>query len=182
MIADETLTILSQMVGKTMPTRDASDLFAGLSRQRAYAPSAMMAGLIETLQIQYNPKSPAPNIEPVFSDILARDRYTGYYIHAALRTLYLDFAMTAAGEPGQEKRNFLILGDYMNLSSVNEAIGRSATNDVMATICGIYLDSMTRAGVVDWLYHRSMGDEVTFIVLNTDEEKVVKGLKDAEKL
>src|SRR5690606_19293794 len=112
------------------------------------------------LQLQYNPDSPAPNIETIFSDILARDRYTGYYIHAALRTLYLDFAMAASARHGQENRNFLILGDYINLSSVNDAIGRSATNDVMATICGIYLDCMTRAGVVDWLYHRSMGDEV----------------------
>src|SRR5690606_22232614 len=119
---------------------------------------------------------------PFFADLLARDRHTGYYIHTALRSLYMDFALTRAALPGQEKRNFLVMGDFFNLSSVNDAIGRAATNDVMATICGIYLDAMTRAGVTDWLYHRSMGDEITFIIMNTDIDKVQKGLSEAAQI
>jgi GGDEF domain-containing protein len=182
MISDETLTILSQLVGKSVTRPQAEDLFVTLNQQNATAPTAMISSLIENLQIQYNAIANPSDIEPVFSDILARDRYTGYYIHAALRTLYLDMALVRSGQPGQENRNFLILGDYMNLSSVNDAIGRTTTNDVMATICGIYLDCMTRAGVVDWLYHRSMGDEVTFVILNTDSDKVLHGLDEARRI
>lgn len=181
MIAEETLSLLSQLTGKPFAPPEIEGVFLHLSAQNAFAPPAMVGGLIEALQMHTQPHK-AQELEPVFSDILARDRHTGYYIHAALRALYLDFALTRASLPGQEQRNFLVLGDYFNLSSVNDAIGRPATNDVMATICGIYLDTMTRAGVTDWLYHRSMGDEITFIVLNTDVEKVQKGLQDGEKI
>lgn len=182
MISDETLTILSQMVGRPITKPQAEGLLAQLNREDATAPAAMMSSLIEKLQLHFNIAGSTTDLEPIFADILARDRYTGYYIHAALRMLYLDMAVLRAGQPGQENRNFLILGDYMNLSSVNDAIGRTTTNDVMATICGIYMDCMTRAGVVDWLYHRSMGDEVTFIILNTDSTKVLTGLDEARRV
>lgn len=182
MIAEETFTILSQLTGTRLSPMDVENLFLQLNADNAFAPSGMVGGLMEMLQSRFNSISFNEKFESVFSDILARDRHTGYYIHPALRTLYLDFAMVRASLPKQEHKNFLILGDFMNLSSVNDAIGRAATNDVMAIICGIYLDCMTRAGVVNWLYQRSMGDEVTFIVMNTPEEKVKKGLAEAEKI
>lgn len=182
MIAEETLTILSQMTGRSFSPAEAETLFLHLNSENAFAPSAMISSLIEVLQLQYNPNGINAAAEPIFADILTRDRHTGYYIHAALRTLYLDFAISRAGLPHQENKNFLILGDYLNLSSVNDAIGRGATNDVMAIVCAIYLDCMTRAGVVNWLYHRSMGDEITFIVLNTPQEQVEAGLAEAEKV
>jgi len=182
MIAEETFTILSQLTGSSLSAAEVENLFLYLNAENAFAPMAMVTGLVEMLQLRNNKLVYDENFESVFSDILARDRHTGYYIHPALRTLYLDFAMVRGALPGQDNKNFLILGDYLNLSSVNDAIGRSATNDVMATICGIYLDCMTRAGVVNWLYHRSMGDEITFIVVNTPEERVRTGLREAEKL
>lgn len=182
MIAEETFTILAQLTGNQLTQSEAENLFLYLNAENAFAPNAMVTGLIEMLQLKYSNVIQPDKVSSVFSDILTRDRHTGYYIHPALRTLYLDFALTRANLPSQEKRNFLILGDYMNLSSVNDAIGRSSTNEVMATICGIYLDCMTRAGVVNWLYHRSMGDEITFVVVNTEEDKIKNGLAEAEKI
>jgi GGDEF domain-containing protein len=184
MISDETITLLSQVSGKPVYRDDISSLFLQLNSKKAFAPSALVSGLLESLLLRMDltDSQKWDDSEHLFSDMLARDKYTGYYIHTALRTIYLDFALTRTMLPNQEKRNFLIMGDYFNLSSVNDAIGRGATNDLMATICGIYLDCFTRAGVVDCLYHRSMGDEVTFIAVNTDEKKVENGLKEAEKM
>lgn len=186
MISDETLTLLSQIAGKPIPVGDAEKLFIQLNTQNTFAPSALIGGLLDVLELRYDAKTPAAHLagdpDHIFSDILARDKHTGYYIHPSLRTLYLDFALARATLPHQEKKNFLVLGDYFNLSSVNEAIGRNTTNELMATICGIYLDCMTRSGVVDCLYHRSMGDEVTFIAVNTEAAHVQKGLKLAEKI
>lgn len=116
----------------------ASTLFRDLSLQEASAPNAVITAMIELLQITYNPSGEGVSLAPVFSELLSRDRFTGYYIHPALRMIYLDFAITRSGQPGQENRNFLIMGDYLNLSSVNEAVGRGTTNDVMATISGIF--------------------------------------------
>jgi hypothetical protein len=186
MIAPETLLILSQLTGKAMTPAEAKELFLDLNRNESfapeiYAPQAVVSGLIEKLQLQYNALAKPEEIAPVFSDILARDRHTGYYIHSALRHIYLDFALARASMPNQVERNFLILGDFLNLSNVNEAIGRSSTNDLMATICGIYVHSMIRAGVVNWLFHRSMGDEITFIIIDTDVERVMNGLHEAER-
>jgi GGDEF domain-containing protein len=182
MIAEETLTLLSQLSGQSFSNAQAEALFTELSRQDASAPNAMVTALIELLQLKYNPTEHNASLEPVFSDMLSRDRFTGYFIHPALRTIYLDFAIARSALPGQESRNFLIMGDYLNLSSVNEAIGRGTTNDVMATIAGVFLDSMTRAGVTDWLYYRSMGDEITYVVVNTDAAKVQHGIKEAERI
>jgi hypothetical protein len=185
MISDETLTLLSQMTGKMVPADDARRLFLQLNGNNTFAPSALISGLLDALELRYDEKAQKADIndpDHIFADILARDKHTGYYIHPALRTLYLDFALARASLPNQDKHNFLILGDYFNLSSVNEAISRNSTNELMATICGIYLDSMTSAGVVNCLYHRSMGDEVTFIAVNTDAQKVQNGLKKAEKI
>lgn len=182
MISEETFTILSQLTGTRLSPMEVENLFLHLNADDAFAPPAMVGGLMEMLQSRFNSITLNEKLESVFSDILARDRHTGFYIHPALRTLYLDFAIVRSSLPKQENKNFLIMGDFMNLSSVNDAIGRNATNDVMATICGIYLDCMTRAGVVNWLYHRSTGDEITFIVVNTPEEKVKKGLQESEKI
>ena len=185
MVSEETLTLLSQITGRPMLETDAGRLFTRLNKEDTFAPSALISGLLDALELRYDETLDKPMADDpghLFADILARDKHTGYYIHPSLRTLYLDFAITRSGLPHQEKKNFLILGDYFNLSSVNEAIGRGTTNDVMATICGIYLDCMTKAGVVDCLYHRSMGDEVTMIAVNTDMAKVQKGLRAAEKL
>jgi hypothetical protein len=182
MISSETLVILSQLTGKELSQNEAREIFHALRETDATAPSAVVGKLIEHLQIHYNALATPEDIAPVFADILARDRHTGYYIHSALRHIYLDFALARAAMPGQEHRNFLILGDFLNLSNVNDAIGRSTTNDVMATICGIYAHCMTRAGVVNWLFHRSMGDEVTFIIVDTDAERVMNGLDEARHL
>lgn len=185
MISDETLTLLSQMTGKMMPADEARKLFLQLNTQNTFAPSALVSGLLDALELRYDDtaqKADTNDPDHIFADILARDKHTGYYIHPALRTLYLDFALARASLPNQERKNFLMLGDYFNLSSVNEAISRNSTNELMATICGIYLDSLTSAGVVNCLYHRSMGDEVTFIAVNTDLQKVQNGLKKAEKI
>jgi hypothetical protein len=181
MISDETMTLLTQIMGRDVPQDEARKLFLHLNHHDTFAPSALISALLESLQIQYESIPNEPQTDHVFTDILARDKHTGFYIHPALRTLYLDFAIARASLPGQEKKNFLIMGDYFNLSSVNEAIGRGTTNELMATICGIYLDSMTSSGVVDCLYHRSMGDEVTFIALNTTTQQIQDGLDLAEK-
>jgi hypothetical protein len=186
MIAPETLLILSQLIGKTIMPDEAKALFLELNRNdnsapEIYAPQAVVGRLIEKLQMQYNALATPEEIAPVFSDILARDRHTGYYIHSALRHIYLDFALARASMRNQADRNFLILGDFLNLSNVNEAIGRTSTNDLMATICGIYVHAMIRAGVVNWLFHRSMGDEITFIIVDTDAERVMNGLHEAER-
>ncbi len=184
MISDETLSLLSQMTGRAVTAAEAQALFLRLNTENTFAPSALISGLMDALELRYDESSNTPLFDDpdhLFADILTRDKHTGYYIHPSLRTLYLDFAITRSGLPQQEKKNFLILGDYFNLSSVNEAIGRGTTNELMATICGIYLDCMTRSGVVDCLYHRSMGDEITLIAVNTEQAHVQKGLKLAEK-
>lgn len=182
MISSETIVILSQLTNKDLAESDVRSMFHELGRLDSFAPGAIITALVEMLQIRYGALAKGEQVEAVFSDILARDRHTGYFIHGALSTIYLDFALNHAGKPGQKDRNFLLLGDFMNLSSVNEALGRNTTNDMMATICGIYLHSMTRAGVVNWLYHRSMGDEITFIVTDTDREKLEDGLREAESI
>ena len=182
MIAPETLVILSQMTNKDLANNDVESMFNELNMLESFAPGTIITSLVEMLQMRYGALAKGEQVEAIFSDILARDRHTGYFIHGALRTLYLDFALTRSALPDQKDRNFLLLGDFMNLSNVNEAIGRNATNDMMATICGIYLHSMTRAGVVNWLYHRSMGDEITFIVTDTDREKLEDGLREAESI
>ena len=182
MIAPETLVILSQMINKDLAINDAQSMFNDLNMLESFAPGAVIGNLVETLQMRHGALAKGDQIESIFSDILARDRHTGYFIHGALRSIYLDFALTRAAIPDQKDRNFLMLGDFMNLSSVNEAIGRNTTNDMMATICGIYLHSMTRAGVVNWLYHRSMGDEITFVIVDTDREKLEDGLREAESI
>lgn len=183
MTIEKTLTLLSQIVGKALDEAEAKSIFMQLNAANAFAPNAMVTHLLEILQLRYDGlANQTDGSENIFSDILARDRYTGYYVHGALRMLYLELAMHRALQPGQENRNFLVLGDFMNLSSVNDAIGRTSTNDVMATICGIYLDSMIRAGVVNWLYYRSMGDEVTFIIIDTPAEDVKNGLANAQRI
>ena len=182
MIAPETLVILSQMTKRDLSEKEVYDMLDELNSLESYAPGAVISHLVETLQMRYGALAIGDQLESIFSDILARDRHTGYFIHGALRSIYLDFAMIRASRPDQKDRNFLMLGDFMNLSSVNDAIGRNTTNDMMATICGIYLHSMTRAGVVNWLYHRSMGDEITFIVTDTDKEKLDDGLREAESI
>lgn len=182
MISEETTLLLSQMIGKPIANEDARKIFLQLNSEDTFAPSALITSLLESIQVQFDDiVTSTSNTDHVFSDILARDKHTGFYIHPALRTLYLDFAIARASLPGQEKKNFLIMGDYFNLSSVNEAIGRSTTNDLMATICGIYLDSLTSCGVVDCLYHRSMGDEITMIAVNTSHHQIEKGLELASK-
>ncbi|MDB5478231.1 MAG: hypothetical protein JWM96_726 [Alphaproteobacteria bacterium] len=183
MITEKSLTILSQLAGTDVSASDAEKIFLQVNAEGAFAPGPMVASLIDALLARYGETMVYDEkVEPVFADMLARDRHTGYYIHSALRTLYLDFALTRAALPGEENRNFLVLGDYMNLSSVNDAIGRGMTNDLMATICGIYLDCMIRAGVVNWLYNRSMGDEITFIIVDTPEDKVKAGLAEADAI
>lgn len=182
MIAPETLVILSQMTNKDLTEGDVYSLLSEMNSLDSYSPGAVISNVVEGLQMRYGALAKGEQVESIFSDILARDRHTGYFIHGALRSIYLDFAMVHSGLSNQKDRNFLMLGDFMNLSSVNEAIGRNTTNDMMATICGIYLHSMTRAGVVNWLYHRSMGDEITFVIADTDREKLEDGLREAESI
>lgn len=180
MIAHDTLTILQQLTGQDIDENGALELFKIVAQQTidAPAPQAMVASLVETLQLQ---EQLTGDTKPayIFSDILARDKHTGYYIHAALRTLYLDFALVQAEHAPKNKPPLLVQGDFLNLSSVNEAVGRSVTNDFMATVCGIYQDVMTRHGVVNWLYHRSMGDEITFIIMNCTQAQVEGALSAA---
>jgi GGDEF domain-containing protein len=182
MISSETLTILSQIIGKEIDPTEAEAIFQELNQDDPFSPAALVTGLIEKLQIRYDALADTEEVNHMLADILVRDRYTGFYIHPALRAFYLDCAMARAKLPDQQNRNFLVLGDFMNLSNVNEAIGRSTTNDVMATICGIYLHCMTQAGVVNWLFYRSMGDEITFIIMDTDQRAVEKGLEDAARI
>jgi GGDEF domain-containing protein len=177
MIANDTLIILRQLTGQDIDQAQAQALFRTVTQitSDAPAPHAMVAGLMETLQLQDRLASDAQS-DYIFTDILARDKHTGYYIHSALRTLYLDYALVRAAQTGIKQQPLLALGDFLNLSSVNEALGRNVTNDLMATICGIYRDAMTRHGVVNWLYHRSMGDEVTFIIMDCSQAQVEAGL------
>lgn len=186
MISDETLNFLAQIAGRPVPEIDVARLFLQLSMNETFPPNALIAELLDAIQVYYaddeDKRITIDDPGHILSDVLARDKHTGFYTYPALRSIYLDFAVTRASLPNQEKKNFLIMGDYFNLSSVNDAIGRSATNDLMATICGIYVDTLTRAGVVDCLYHRSMGDEVTIVAVNTDLQKVQNGLQMAETL
>ncbi len=173
MIAHDTITILQQLTGQAIDETSALALFKTVAQQTqdAPAPQAMVASLVETLKLQ---EQLTGDSKPayIFTDILARDKHTGYYIHAALRTLYLDYAIVQAEFAQAGRAPLLIQGDFLNLSSVNDALGRNVTNDFMATVCGIYQDVLTRHGVVNWLYHRSMGDEVTFIVMNCTQSQV----------
>jgi hypothetical protein len=180
MIAEDTLTILRQLTGEEIDQERAQSLFRdiALMTHDSPAPQAMVAGLMEKLQLE-DRLDQANQSDYIFTDILARDKHTGYYIHSALRTLYLDYALVRSSQKETIHPPLLVLGDFLNLSSVNEALGRSITNDMMATICGIYCDAMTRHGVVNWLYHRSMGDEVTFIVMDCDQAQVETALATA---
>jgi hypothetical protein len=177
MIAEDTLTILRQLTGEDIDQERAQSLFQAVARltSDSPAPQAMVAGLMETLQLE-DRLDAANQPDYIFTDILARDKHTGYYIHSALRTLYLDYALVRAAQPDTMHPPLLVLGDFLNLSSVNEALGRNITNDMMATICGIYCDAMTRHGVANWLYHRSMGDEVTFIIMDCSQAQVETAL------
>lgn len=180
MIANDTLIILRQLTGEDIDESRARELFRTVAQitSDSPAPHAMVAGLMETLQLQDRLTS-ANQPDYIFTDILARDKHTGYYIHSALRTLYLDYALIRAAQADVKHQPLLVLGDFLNLSSVNEALGRNVTNDVMATICGMYCDAMTRHGVVNWLYHRSMGDEVTFIVMDCGQSQVEAAMEAA---
>lgn len=186
MISSATKNIINQLVPKGKFTGDVDALFSQMLLEMDNdTPNALVASLINTLATSSDGFNPS-KVKNLVTDLLARDRHTGYFIHPSLKTIILDFAKWCATQPAKKgeasKKYFLIHGDFMNLSSVNDAIDRMPTNDVMAIICGIYQQELKAVVKGCLLHHRSMGDEVGYIALQTSKKEIEEALERAADL
>lgn len=186
MISSATKNIINQLVPKGKFTGDFEALFTQVFHELDdLTPNALIATLINTLAESEDGFNPS-KVKDLVTDLLARDRHTGYFIHPSLKTIFFDFAKWAAVQPskkgGGKDRYFIIHGDFMNLSSVNDAIDRLPTNDVMAIICGIYQKELQKVVEGCLLSHRSMGDELAFIALKASKEDLEKAITQAEEI
>ena len=185
MISSATKNILNQLVPKGQFTGDIVPIFNQmLSEMDGMTPNSLIGSLINALALSNDGFNPS-KVKDLITDLLARDRHTGYFIHPGLKTILLDFAKWCATQSpkkgGGKEKYFLIHGDFMNLSSVNDAIDRLPTNDVMAIICGIYQKELKEACSGCLLHHRSMGDEVAYIALQTTQADLDAAIKRAEE-
>ncbi len=186
MISSATQNILNQLVPKGKFTGDVDALFNQVFEEMDHVtPNALIGSLINALAESsdgFNPNK----VKSLVTDLLARDRHTSYFIHPSLKTILLDFAKWCAAqsakEGGGKGKFFLIHGDFMNLSSVNDAIDRMPTNDVMAVICGIYQQELKKSVTGCLLSHRSMGDEVAYLALKTSKKAIETAMIQAETL
>ncbi len=185
MISSATKNILNQLVPRGEFTGDVDVLFKAVYQDLDHlTPNALIGSLVNVLAESNDGFNPT-KVKSLIVDLLARDRHTGYFIHPSLKTIILDFAKWCAQQPLLSVDNeqfFLIHGDFMNLSSVNDAIDRAPTNDVMAIICGIYQQHIKEITTGCLLSHRSMGDEVSYIALKTNQKAIKEALRKAEIL